>query len=877
MRFITNIKEHFFENANYAITERKIWQYNFIECINGSSPFPTSGWKIHISANVLNAVKVLNKSLPILKTHQVSFKSSASIRDLEQLNTGLCGITQIGKFITIYPSGKRVFTELLVDLARELKMLKGPCIISDKPYSSIVYYRYGSFENIEIQTSSGLDKKIILSPSGDHIEDDRTKFYIPPWEADPFPALNDISIDDILNDRGFVILSVLQQNYKGSVFLAQGYTNINLPIVIIKKYNANTYVEKEKYSVRKFALKERKILKLLADENFCPKFISFFKDKTGNTYNVIEYIPSLSLLEVVHQQGSIAKYFEFDEIVKISISICKIFITISSKNIIYRDLKPGNILINESFKIFLTDFETCIIESDKKKKQKFGTKGFRSPQQIDGNPPVVQDDIYAFGAILYFMLTNANPSLAPRDCLISERPIGLLRNDVPEFLIEIVDKCLETEEKNRYKSFAEILNALSVSGLEKTCINGNKIDFKKLSSPSIIKNIAIRVYNTLKKDFYGQPETGWMSSHKYNYGINKSDFAIGIPGIASSVFLLSHTLNIKDEDYLKDVINLLKNKKIETDNLYLPGLFIGKSGLGLSFLLHFHLFKEKESLELAIEIADQTWNNLPTSFDLYNGLSGCGLFYLILYKKTGDEIYLKHATKIAKHIIAARQRTDSTTLWQYPDNYDSLSGKAFLGLAHGIAGIGYFLVEYYNINQDPETFKVIMEIFRSLDKTKIPSLNTELGANWPDYLNEDDSPSSIYWCNGAAGIGLFLAKVYALKKDKSILSLLKEAIQTIYFGSRYLNPTYCHGIAGNLDSLITIQELSGIKGLNEIINILSMILRTHLIISEDRFIFPSEEPTINTPDFLVGYSGIAYALLRMFNHSGTNIFSVSTY
>src|SRR5690242_10495664 len=61
------------------------------------------GWKLHVSATIVSAVLVLDRVFPILIKEGVQFKVAANLRVLSDLNEGLAGLSQIGKFITVYP------------------------------------------------------------------------------------------------------------------------------------------------------------------------------------------------------------------------------------------------------------------------------------------------------------------------------------------------------------------------------------------------------------------------------------------------------------------------------------------------------------------------------------------------------------------------------------------------------------------------------------------------------------------------------------------------------------------------------------------------------------------------------------------------------
>ena len=61
------------------------------------------GWKLHLSASQASADDVLHRALPVLLAERASFKITASYDELNDLNEGNGGLSQVGKFLTVYP------------------------------------------------------------------------------------------------------------------------------------------------------------------------------------------------------------------------------------------------------------------------------------------------------------------------------------------------------------------------------------------------------------------------------------------------------------------------------------------------------------------------------------------------------------------------------------------------------------------------------------------------------------------------------------------------------------------------------------------------------------------------------------------------------
>lgn len=139
--------------------------------------------------------------------------------------------------------------------------------------------------------------------------------------------------------------------------------------------------------------------------------------------------------------------------------------------VIHRDLKPGNVLLDKSGAIRVTDFglATCCDEAGgvTQTGQILGTPAYMPPEQVVGTPDEITPaaDIYALGAVMYSLLTGRPPFQAahPVETLrqvIEEDPVPPreLNTSISEDLQTICLKCLEKEPAKRYRSADELGN-----------------------------------------------------------------------------------------------------------------------------------------------------------------------------------------------------------------------------------------------------------------------------------------------------------------------------------------------------------------------------------------------------------------------------------
>ena len=121
-----------------------------------------------------------------------------------------------------------------------------------------------------------------------------------------------------------------------------------------------------------------------------------------------------------------------------------------AKGIIHRDLKPGNVMIAKSG-VKVLDFGLAKSGADETitgSHVVMGTPGYMAPEQREGRSADARTDIYAFGCVLYEMLTGGR--------------VGGQRKHIPSRKLEkIVSRCLEAEPERRWQSAAALEHALS--------------------------------------------------------------------------------------------------------------------------------------------------------------------------------------------------------------------------------------------------------------------------------------------------------------------------------------------------------------------------------------------------------------------------------
>src|SRR4029079_278313 len=144
-----------------------------------------------------------------------------------------------------------------------------------------------------------------------------------------------------------------------------------------------------------------------------------------------------------------------------------------AEGVIHRDLKPHNILIDRSGTAFVSDFGLAkslasAAAGMTRTGELLGTPRYMAPEQIEGGTPDHRVDLYAFGLILYEMVTGTVPfhgDSAIQELLqrVQDKPPDprIVNADTPATVAEVILRCLAKDPAERFQSAEEILRALS--------------------------------------------------------------------------------------------------------------------------------------------------------------------------------------------------------------------------------------------------------------------------------------------------------------------------------------------------------------------------------------------------------------------------------
>jgi len=209
---------------------------------------------------------------------------------------------------------------------------------------------------------------------------------------------------------------------------------------------------------------EAKAISMLQHQNIVSIY-EYGEDK-GYRFFAMQYIDGENLSVRIQQR----KVMPVTEIIDISKQICRGLRYAHSHNVVHRDIKSQNVLIDKQNVVRLSDFGIAKIFSSTDLTMTgvtVGTPEYMSPEQAEGIAVDNQSDIYSLGVVIYEMLTKKPPFTANNPVAVAYKhvheipiPPSVKRRDTPKRLELIVLKALKKDKRERYASVEELLDHL---------------------------------------------------------------------------------------------------------------------------------------------------------------------------------------------------------------------------------------------------------------------------------------------------------------------------------------------------------------------------------------------------------------------------------
>lgn len=802
------------------------------------------GWKIHVSATAQNADEILTSVINVCIRENTPFKFVLDKRAQVLMNSKSWNRGGSGKFITVYPNTDQDFLKLLDVLYEQLCHFDGPYILSDKRYRDckVLYYRYGGISQFLSLQSTGEVAPALISPTGFTVPDVRTPyFYLPAWAQDPFPDPPEAE-EEVLNGR-YVIEAALGFSNSGGVY--QALDRKSGQRVVLKEARPFTCNDLAGNDAVKLLQKEFRILNRIESDKIAASPIELFWE-WEHLFLVQELVPGKPipnysamqsvLMQIEPPAESVKAWLR--EAVGIFIKLTKALKALHHRGIIFGDLSPNNVVVLPDLSVKLIDFEGAH-DPEVDQPVSIYTPGFAPPDRNSRNSITVEDDLYALGALMLYILFPINTlmylkPMSASDFLRSiESDFGL-----PQKLTNIILQLMDRDPAKR-PSLESVLHSLKdeevTQLMHRENLTSSTISSRLVAYETALVGIPkyiLSVADTSRVDRLFPSDPRRTNPLSLDYG------ALGV------VYSL-HRLIGKVPD---DLMHWILSREVSSER-YAPGFYVGLSGIASALA-------RLGYLERAVNIYDKAYNHklLYNSSDLYSGSSGIGLAALELWLATGDRQFLQRAETIGEITLRMRRENEHGYFWPSAD------GDIQIGYAYGSSGIATFLLYLHLAVGNDDYLSAGMKALE-FDLSYAVKIQEDY-LSFPIRVGDTSRTVMPYWLYGSAGVGRALLRYFSVTKREEYRAVLERLLPDI--NRKYaIYPGLFRGLAGMGDFLLDCHTFLGdVRWLTAAERVASAIM-LFAIERPTGIAFPGENLLRISTDFATGSAGIGLFLDRL--------------
>ncbi|GAA2675546.1 MULTISPECIES: class III lanthionine synthetase LanKC [Actinosynnema] len=791
-------------DGGWVQVEKNIWRHLHPKGVR----LPKQGWKVHVSATVLNAAEVLLKSHTYLVDKRIPFKYLRTRSIVLARNSKYAPREASGKLMTIYPADERQLESVLSELSELLRGQPGPYVLSDLRYGAgPLFVRYGGFVEQWIERD-GKRVLAIEGPDGDLVPDQRKPtFATPEWV--PLPAC----LEPHLAARGagdaesfpYRVLRSLHFSNGGGVYLARRKSDdVEL---VLKEARPHAGLDRENTDAVARLDREHTILTRLAGVPGIPAAHERFGawEHEFFSMDLVRGIPLGQWLgrhyPLTHSEVDEAKVAEYAErAVRLVGQVERILDAVHERGVVFGDLHPLNVLVDTDDdgvdSVSLIDFELASgIEEDRR--PTLGAPGFQAPPDRRG----FEVDEHALAALrLYvFLPLNAVVELSPAKL---RSHVGFVRRrfDLPE------EYC------------AAIERGLSAAAHAPTPLDEPEPDWSVVR-----KSIAAAILSSATPDRTDRLFPGDVEQ----FEVGGACFAYGAAGVLHALDAAGQGRFPEHERWLVESVRREPPKE--------AGFFTGAHGV-------IHVLDRFGHEELAAKLVEDYRSLVATTSDhgLNSGLSGIGLNLLHLAQRRdagqrNEPGYAEQALELGERLAVALEGA--------PPPGD----KARAGLLHGWSGPALLFTRLHQRTGEPRWLELAE---RALERDLAECMTALDGST---QVRDGNFRTLPYVDIGSAGIALALNELVRVAPGTRLAGRLSELVGSCT-GEFVIHPALTLGRAGLLATLAH----SG--GSREAVDRHLAALAWHAIPHGEGTAFPGIQLRRLSMDLATGAAGVLLAI-----------------
>ncbi|MEW9551187.1 class IV lanthionine synthetase LanL [Nonomuraea sp. NPDC050783] len=852
-------------DADWRFTVGSPWTY----VTPADAPTRPQGWKLHVAATPLSAPVVLARVARVLGRRGCPFKYATDFEELGRLVARGQDRGSVGKFVTVYPpaDADADAAEIAEELHEATFGLPGAPVLSDRVYrpGSLVYYRFGVFSAPSELDNDGSYASCLTAPDGTRVPDERHAWYSPPaWAECPFesgraPVRTEAPQAVLLAGR-FVVREAIRHGAKGGVFLAEDREGGGQ--VVIKQARPHLGAGLDGTDERDRTRHEARMLEIFGPLGVTARKVLLF-EQNDNVFLAQEHIEGTALTG--WEQG---RREEPGAVLGLLRDLAARVAVVHEHGHVLRDLTPNNVMVTEDGGCRLIDLEMAAVPGAVTGRA--FTPGYAAPEQVAAPAyapaPGVEADLYAFGAIVLFAATSCQPPHL-RDRPAGERSwderveatvrVATAGDALAGALTPLILGLMREDPASRWDlpRVRRFLDDLDPAALGPASAHGVGV----AEQDRLLGDGLAYTLRTMSPGTAGRPAARlWPSG---GFGLTADPCAVQY-GSAGVIALWTTLLETRTPDTgtfletgfptkaaggaapdggrarLADALREAAGwtvRRLARERRPSPGLYFGRAGIAVALYDAGRVLDDEDLRAAGTDLGlglPVTWPN-P---DICHGAAGTGMALLHLWHATGDERFHDLAGTCADGLLKAARRTAGAVTWPIPGDFDSkLAGAESYGFAHGVAGVGAYLLAAGNaLGRDD-----CAEIALLAGETLLAAAEYHDGGAW--WAEGPQGGTKLpHWCNGSSGVGTFLVRLYAATGDRRFRDAAHAAAVAVHAGRNGSGTAACHGLAGDGQFLLDLAALLGEPAYRDQAEDLAAVLWTRAVLRDGLMVVPDE-------------------------------------
>jgi hypothetical protein len=767
---------------------------------------PQQGWKIHVSARLDNAERVLTRVMDYCEPRGIPFKHLRGPRLLLMRNSKYARRGGSGKFVTVYPRDDAELELTVKELAALLHGEPGPYVLSDLRYGDgPVHLRYGGFAARYCLSPEGQVVPAIEDPTGTLVPDRRDPvFHLPEWVALPdflaphLAARNAASTTEL----PYTIEKVIHFSNGGGLYRARDTRTGDR--VVLKEARPYAGLDATGADAVTRLRREAATLRRLAD---VPHLVRVHDEFSfgGHEFLALAFVEGRPLNQLVveryplvHLRTDRAAYTRWA--LDVHRQVAEAVAAIHAHGVVYGDLHMFNIMVGDDGTVTLIDFEVAT-DADADARPALRNQAFAAPRDRTGTAV----DRYALACLrlALFLPLTAMLRLAPEKAA---------------HLADVVAENFPVPRQLLDETVAE-LTGPTAGPTDPGLVRIDPDDWPALRDRLATAITASATPHRDDRLFPGDIRQ-----------FSGSDGGLNLAHGAAGVLWALHAAGVPtDAAHERWLLDRVREPA--------PGSRLGLlDGLhGVAYVLE-TLGHRAEALRLLDLCLDQPWTELGN--DLTSGLAGVALNLTHFAGVTGERRYADAARRAVDLVVGRLGDVESVA---------EVSGgrHPYAGLARGGAGVALMLLRHHELDGDPALLDhaetALRQDLRRCVRRDAGHLEVNEGWRTMPYLAE-----------GSVGIGLVLDR-YLRHRPESPLRDAAAAIRRCADFPFYAQSGLFAGRAG------IVAYLAG-RGETDAARAQARLLGWHALPYRGATAFPGDQLLRLSMDLTTGTAGVLTAL-----------------